>query len=305
MKAALPLCIVASILAASPAYAKPRHKKRTLSQAKPALALELPAAAEITAKPSYWLAADPHVPLAIVNGDAIRSVGKRGSECGSSERWAKPGSRWRAVDAWGQSAGVFQVAAAEAFDVTSCKELSFTERPTIRSSGLFVSADSGYTPPKSVAYSASMAETKRFAKLLGSMESAWVNQKPLGKLVPMAKRTMFFQFEAPKDPSNEGRVDGAGRPIARPHHWAVAGGPILVVAYVGEKGQWKAAAVHAPLGLADSYTPVAVFDMNGDGIPEIVVRANDGPSFADRVLALNPKTMTWEEAALSPGGAAL
>ena len=61
----------------------------------------------------------------------------------------------------------------------------------------------------------------------------------------------------------------------------------------------------APLGLADSYTPVAVFDMNGDGIPEIVIRASDGPTYADRVLALDPATMTWAEAAESPGGAAL
>jgi hypothetical protein len=45
--------------------------------------------------------------------------------------------------------------------------------------------------------------------------------------------------------------------------------------------------------------------MNGDGVPEIVVRANDGASYADHVLSLNTQTMSWEEAAESPGGAAL
>ncbi len=150
-----------------------------------------------------------------------------------------------------------------------------------------------------------MIEKKRFDRFLGAMESSWVNQIPLGKLVPQEKRTLFFQFPAPKSASWEGRVDGAGKPIERPRRWAVAGGPILVVAYLGDKGRWKAASVKAPLGLADSYTPIAVFDMNGDGIPEIVVRANDGPSFADKVLSLNPETMSWEEAAESPGGAAL
>jgi hypothetical protein len=309
MKAALPIFIAASILATSvsTAYAKPRvHKKRTLSAAKAAaLSLEIPAGAELAGKPSFWIAADPHVPLAVVNGSAIRSVGKRGTDCGSSERWAKPGSRWRSVDAWGQSAGVFEVAAAETFDVTACRELSFTTKAGKPGSGLFVSADSGYAPPSSAAFAAPAADRKHFEKFLGAMESAWVNQKPLGKLVPWGKRTMFFEFAPPKDAGAEGRVDGAGKPVERPKRWAVAGGPMLVVAYLGDHGQWKAASVNAPLGLADSYTPVAVFDMNGDGIPEIIVRTNDGPNFADRVLSLNPKTMTWEAAAESPGGAAL
>jgi hypothetical protein len=137
------------------------------------------------------------------------------------------------------------------------------------------------------------------------MESTWVNQRPLGKVVPWGKRTMFFQVSAPAGSSWEGRVDGSGKPISRPRHWVVAGGPILVVAYQGQNGHWKAASVKAPLGLSDSYTPVAVFDMNGDGVPEIVYRSNDGPNFADRVLSLSPESLVWEDAAESPGGGAL
>lgn len=313
MKEALSLCLFSSILALGPtAFAKPHaHKKPVaLSQAKAkaALVVDVKAEPQVEAqKPrsAFWLAADPHVPLAVVEGKAIRSVGKRGKDCGDEGRWAHRKSRWHAVDAYGRPTGLYEVAGAESFDVTACREVTFKARSGKPGVGLFVSEDSGYTPGESASYAPSVPEKKRFDRFLGTMESSWVNQKPLGKAVPAPKRTLFFQLTPPKDASWEGRVDGAGKPIERPARWAVAGGPILVVAYLGEKGQWKAANVHSPLGLADSYTPVAVFDMNGDGIPEIVVRTSDGPTFAEKVLSLNTATMTWEEAAQSPGGGAL
>src|SRR5262249_911593 len=153
-------------LGASPAYAKPRkHKKtRALSAAKAALAVELPGKGEPPPevlkgpKPSYWLAADPHVPLAMVQGRAIRSGGKRRPECGEMVRWANPRSRWHAVDAWGQTTGLFEVNGSETFDVTACREVSFSARSGKPGVGLFVSDDSGYTPGASVAFAASAVE---------------------------------------------------------------------------------------------------------------------------------------------------
>jgi hypothetical protein len=339
MKHALGFGLVTSLLAlgASDAYAEPpaptatsassahahahaharKGKKKAvkvaLSAAKPVAVADLiakpdaPAAAPADERPraSYWLAADPHVPLAAVEGKAIRSIGKRGKDCGEAARWASPKSRWHAVDAYGRPTGLFELAGSETFDLTACHEVSFTARAGKPGVGLFVSEDSGYSPAESAAFSPSAPEKRHFERFLGAMESSWVNQKPLGKAVPWAKRTLFFQFAPPRDPGLEGRVDGAGKPLERPRRWAVVGGPILVVAYLGEHDHWKATTVKLPLGLADSYTPVAVFDMNGDGIPEIVVRASDGPTFAERVLGLDPETMTWSEAAQSPGGAAL
>ena len=133
------------------------------------------------------------------------------------------------------------------------------------------------------------------------MESTWLNGRPFGKPVPAGKRTMFFQFMSPKHVSLPTAVDAHGNPVEAPRHWAVAGGPILVVAYYGANGQWKVATVKRALGVTDSYTPKAVFDMNGDGIPEIVVQSSDGPNFADNVLRFNPEAFSWEEAAESPG----
>lgn len=258
-----------------------------------------------TPKPSFWLAADPHVPLAVVDGHRMHAVGKRGKDCGAAHRWAKPKSRWHAVDAWGRITGSFEVKGSELLDVTQCREVSFTKRSGDVGAGLFVSEDSGYKPRDAMSYTPSVVEKKRLERLLLAMEEGFVNHRPLGKLVPWARRTMFFQFPPPKDPSWEGRVDGNGKPIERPKRWAVVGGPILVVAYLGRGGSWHASSVKAPLGLMDSYLPVAVFDMNADGVPEIVYQQNDGPNFADAVMSFNSATMTWENAVESPGGAAL
>jgi hypothetical protein len=228
-------------------------------------------------------------------------VGKRGKDCGAMNRWAKQKSRWHAVNEWGQVTGLYEVKGSEILDVTSCREVSFAQRAGKGGVGLFVSEDSGYTPGESAAFTPGAADKKHFEHFLGQMENEWVNHKPRGMAVPFGKRTMFFQMSGKDD----GRVDGAGKSIERPKHWAVSGGPILVVAYLGQNGHWKAASVKAPLGLADSYMPVAVFDMNGDGIPEIVYQSSDGPSYADAVLSLDPETMVWSDAAESPGGALL
>ncbi|APR77064.1 Hypothetical protein A7982_02411 [Minicystis rosea] len=325
MKHAIALCLFSSTLAlfaTSTAQAEPpkakhgaharRHKAPRLEQAKPIAPVLVaePAKAEGSAgapkgKTSFWMAAEPHVPLAMVDGKHIHGVGKRGKDCGAANRWAKPKSRWNAVDAWGHVTGSYEVKGAETFDLTGCREVSFKSVSGKPGAGLFVSEDSGYKPEASAAFTPSGEEKKRFEHFLGAIEGAFVDHKPLGKNVPWAKRTMFFEASMPKHASWEGRVDGAGKPISRPKRWAVSGGPTLTVAYLGQHGQWHAAMVKSPLGLADSYTPIAVFDMNGDGIPEIVYRQSDGPSYADAVLSLDSVSMKWDDAAESIGGAAL
>jgi hypothetical protein len=265
----------------------------------------LPAA--VAKASSFWIAADPHVPLAKVDGKNIHSVGTRGKDCGAQNRWAKPKSRWKAVDAWGQLTGSFEIAGSELYDVTGCREVAFEARSSREKegAGLFVSEDSTWRPSPSVAWKPSAPELKRFERFAAALEEVWVNEKPFGKAMPLAKRTMFFEFKPPRDPNLVEKVDGAGKAIARPMRWAVMGGPILVVAYLGEHGHWKVSEVRRPIGLTDSYRPVAVFDLNGDAIPEIVYSSNDGPSYADSVLSLDPSKMTWGDAAASPGGATL
>jgi hypothetical protein len=241
-------------------------------------------------KPSFWLATAPHVPLALVDGEAIHNVGERGKTCGPEARWAAPMSHWKAVDAFGQVTGVFRVAGSDLYDVTQCHEVFFEGQKGEGPGVLFVSEDSGWTAGKSAMWKPAVAEKKRFERFVTGVEQSFIDKKPVGLAGPLGRRTLYFDLPA-----------AAGRP----QHWALSGGPILVVAYLGEHGHWKASTVRPPLGLAKSYKPVSVLDMNGDGVPELVYHSDDGPSYADAVLSLNPASLAWDDAAESPGGATL
>jgi hypothetical protein len=243
--------------------------------------------------------------LAVVDGSLIHSVHRRGKECGDAHRWAHPKSAWKAVDAWGQLTGTGELVHSEVYDVTNCREAELkiaTGKPGV---GLYVSEDSAYHPGPSAMHVPSFSEKRHFEHFLGLVDSAWLNGRPSGKTVPSAKRSMFFQFTPPKQAVLPNAVDAAGKAVEVPRHWAVAGGPTLVVAYLGANGHWKVATVKRALGVADSYTPKAIFDMNGDGVPEIVYQSSDGSNFADNVLQFNPQGFAWEDVAESPGGAAL
>lgn len=242
-------------------------------------------------KKSFWLAAEPHLPLAIVDGAAIRSVALGPKACGAEKRWAQPKSHWKAVNEWGQVTGSFEVSRSETNDENHCREVFFKGQASSQPHALFVAEESGWRPSPSAAWTPSEGEVKHFEHLLGTIDETWIDGKPRGKVPPLAKRTMFFELP----PSEQSSAK-------RPTHWAVAGGPVLVVAYLGERGHWKASEVKTPRKSAEGYKPIGVFDMNGDGIPEIVYHLNDGPDDADKVLSLDPATMSWIDAANSPTG---
>jgi hypothetical protein len=241
-------------------------------------------------KKSFWIAADPHVPLAIVDGAAIHSVPLGPKACGAEKRWAKPKSHWKAVDEWGQVTGSFEVSGSQPYDDMRCREVFFKGQPASQPPVLFVAEESGWKPGPSVAWTPSEKEARHFEHTVGAIDEIWVNGKPKGKAAPLGQRTLFF-----KTPANE-------QSGTLPTRWAVAGGPVLVVAYLGEHGHWKASEVKAPLGKSDAYKPVGVFDMNGDGMPEIVYHMSDGPNAKDNVLSLDLPSMSWIDAASSPGG---
>ncbi|MFO0757672.1 MAG: hypothetical protein U0359_14340 [Byssovorax sp.] len=248
-----------------------------------------PAAKKAPLKKSFWIAAEPHVPLAVVDAGVIHGVTPGPKTCGAEKRWARPKSHWRAVDEWGQVTGSFEVQKSLPFEDKSCREVFFKGQPASQPPVLLVSEDSGWKPGASAAWTPSEQEARHFERMASAVDELWVNGKPKGKVAPLAQRTLFFQMA-----SGESK---------RPTHWAVAGGPVLMVAYLGEHGHWKMAEVKSPLGKGDAYKPIGVFDMNGDGMPDIVYHVSDGPNAADGVLSLDAASMSWIDAAMSPGGA--
>lgn len=235
------------------------------------------------------------IPLAEVRDGRLHSVATPKHPCGLRASWSKKGSQWTALDAWGQVAGTLTVSGSEQHDGTGCHQVSFAEGTGKDGLGVFVSKSSGYTPSASARWSPASDVVKRFEHLYASQATAWID----GKSPASAEhgKTLFFSL-----PKQEGSPEGAPTE-RRPTHWAVSGGRVLIVAYVGATGAWKVGHVLAPTGKDDAYQPLAVMDMDGDGLPEIVVHEESSGVFNDRVLSFDAGSMRWEKSVESPGGA--
>jgi hypothetical protein len=235
------------------------------------------------------------VPLVEVAGGRLQGVGSAKLPCGPRARWAKVKSRWHALDAWGRVTGTLTVGGSERDDGTGCHQLRFTEGTGHDGRGVFVAEGSGYSPGPSAQWAAGAEKQRRFDELYAAQERAWTEGKtdPAGA----ARRTLFFKL-----PEQEAAEEGSPTQ-KRPTAWAVSGGRVLVIAYVGASGAWKVGHVSPPNGKVNAYEPLAVLDMNGDGLPEIVVHEEAAGVFTDRVLSFDPASMRWEKAVDGPGGA--
>ncbi len=235
------------------------------------------------------------VPLAEVREGRLERVGSAKLPCGTKSRWAKAKSRWQALDAWGRVTGTLTVGGSERYDGTGCHQLWFSEGTGQDGRGVFVAEGSGYTAGASAEWKADADQKTRFDRLYSAQEGAWIEGKVDHAVA--GRRTLFFQLPAQET------LDGGAPTQRRAARWAVSGGRVLVVGYVGASGAWKVGHVLPPNGKVNAYEPLAVLDMNGDGLPEIVVHEEAGGVFTDRVLSFDPASMRWETAIDGPGGA--
>jgi len=242
---------------------------------------------------SYFLAGDPHVPLAVAHGNLVRSAvgdAERGHSCGSRSRWRAPASRWNAIDAWGQLVGSYTVESFDDYDVTGCAEISFVGAPRNDGALLFVSADSSWRPSPPARWSPSAIEHRAFDAALSDVVRGHAQTNIMRECKEIPDETRFFEI---KTGAASQRFAVGGR----------NGG--YLVASLASDGSWSRDLVKSEPVRAPDYTmcyrPVAVFDMNGDGVPEIVMRQSEPASWADFVL-MRSLTGHWQVVATSPGG---
>lgn len=244
-----------------------------------------------------WLAMDPHTPFAITTHEYIETAGH---PCCAV--WAHLGDRYRAIDRWGQVTGRAEIDGGEGYDASACFELSLRITSGREGVGIYASDGGAFSPPSSAEWQPTpdqIAALRPFVEEVEGMVTdpdleLWENAPPVP---PLADRTMYFQTMSESD---DGRRE-------RPDHYAVAGGRALIILWLSPSGRWVLTHVENDLTNLnyvpnDVYRPVAVFDMDGDGTPEVLYHWNEGPGWGQVVLQQETRLGRWRQAARSVGG---
>ena len=229
-----------------------------------------------------WLASEPHVPFLVTDRRGIQQMGQ---PC--CRPWARAGSRWRAIDAYGAVVGHAVVNGGEYYDASECYELTLRVTSGSGGVGIFASEEGGWRPPgRSFRHQASPAEIADLERFVAQAEQLVVKpEDPQGSepLRPFRERTIFFEIR-----NEEG-------------YFAVVGGHALIVA-ARTNGRWVLRHVE-PGSTRLTYQPLAVFDLDADGVPEIIFHENAQDSWGDMLLRSDGgDSGRWLRIAESVGG---
>ncbi len=247
-----------------------------------------------------WLAMDPHTPLAIT--DPVRGIVPAGQPCCAP--WARRGARYRSVDAFGQVAGVVAIDGGEGYDASACFELSLGTLSGRDAGLVYASDDGGWARPSSAEWRPEADARRAFESFVEAVTLLAVVDPEATRhfdrddpLPPLADRTLFFQVEAEDARGRHGSTD----------RYAVAGGRLLLVAWLSPEGKWVLTHMENDLanlghGPVLAYRPLAVFDMDGDRAPEVIYHWNEGPGWAQVVLRRREAHGSWCAVAESVGG---
>lgn len=242
---------------------------------------------------TFVLSGNPHVPLAVVHGHTITSAftdAERSKGCGDKRRWAQRGSAWTAVDAWGQVFGTYRIRGSELYDATGCREVQLTSPPQSEETRLYISSDSSWHEPRSAEWVPSAEERRSLHVLSVRLEEGQTDDELPSTLSELHAQARFFEVPA-----------GAGKST----RMAVAGrcGGWLVAEQVGTSWKVVTRKLQERPELRECYRPMAVFDLDGDGTPEIVLRFIEGGGewWGERVVR-RAADGTWSSVALSGGG---
>lgn len=266
--------------------------KQLRCQAPAAPEQSYPARDQLSDQKTYrFLGMKPIVPLALVRNGEISSAGQ-----GRCKAWSDKKQIWQAVDAYGQTMGEFHVKEADYYDVSKCEELTMEpvqqNQPGV---GLFVAKDTGWKSPMNIKWNPTTIEKQSLKEFVEKLEKNFIpSQKQFyskEKQKPLLQRTLFFWMPA-----------FGGDDL--PRRYAVVGGPFLLVASLENNCHWV---IHYMLSEASwhdhqqEYQPIAVFDMNHDGEPEIIFHHDMGPDWDDEILTLTNGS-SWSRVAESVGG---
>ena len=236
-----------------------------------------------------------HVPLAVVRGgevvDAVprRSPTRRQRDCGARTRWAAIGSRWQALDEWGQVVAIRTVSRRSIYDATGCAELSLSHEDMNNRLALYVSEDSAWRASSSPSWTPPASIQASFEALArATIDDANAGRRAVQRECAGITRTGAF-FTSTAGAHYGVATSNVGFLIARfdGRSWA----PVIAKADLRKRAPYYTC-----------YRPVSIFDMNGDGTPEVVLFQSMGESWGDLVLGMGSDG-AWRILATSPGSA--
>ncbi|HEY5957397.1 MAG TPA: hypothetical protein VIV60_12615 [Polyangiaceae bacterium] len=243
-----------------------------------------------------WIGAAPSTPLAIVRQHKVVSAGV--SCCA---KWRNRAGAWKEVDRYGTVVGEAELRAHERYDVTGCWEFEFARKPLKVDNpgeGANLWFQGTWTPPARVGFTPTPAECKALSASLSKLEALVVptpSAPCTTEPTKLSERpTIFFKIAY---------FLGSEQPTLLP--FAVTGGPVLTLARLQKNGVWVMSNI-VTTGASDRcgrdvYQPRAVFDMNGDGRPELVIHRDFGDSSDDIVLSLHPTLVDGEWTTVATG----
>ena len=246
-RALFPLACAALLATPLPAESRPRDRTARTHHPRPA--------SDNPARVARWMGLEG-IPLA-TSGSQQPIHPARRTACLA---WGRLGERYRAVDAWGKVVGQAEVKqpASPDPDLGACfyPGLSVTSG---RAGALYVSQGETWKEPASAEWTPSAAERASFDKFAVEAEESAPTTMQNVSARHRHRAPVFFK-------------DAAGG------HFGVLGGRALLVARLEAQegaaaGTWKLVHLGTKAtvnSIDDPYKVIAVFDLNGDGNPEIV-----------------------------------
>ena len=253
----------------------------------------------LSGKGAQWLDSNPHVPFSLVDKQTVHPAGE---PCCRS--WARKNSIWQAVDKWGKISGRLRLSDVDFYDVTNCVESQFELLSGNKGARLYFSGR-GYRGSSNFSWQPTPRQRR-------ALHSLW-SQTVIATLVSSRRRAADsdafpeIEMDNAKPQIMFFFTNGSGANKSVRRFWAVSGGPTMTIWWLTESG-WS---LHSQLnGFSDEaaqfpwhgfYRPLAVFDINGDGVPNIVVHEDQMNVFWRDIL-LGLTGGKWQIIAGSTGG---
>lgn len=254
-----------------------------------------------------WMAVSPHVPLSIVEGKKIREAGNR-----CCAPWAEKNSIWTAVDSWGQKVGTATLEAGSGYAVTNCYDYEFKANHPPNQPVLYLWQSLPYQDPTRVEWRPTTAQKESLQfihKRDMNADSAWSLAHEATKFTDHEFADTHTKWEdfacnevgegKPEQPRRTEPVFFQATWRGVIHYYAITSGLRLRIYKWHPSKGWLAQyqSTLSTHSLCQWAQPWAVFDMNHDGYPEVIMHQTKGFLWSDSVLQWNSKNKRWKRVA--------